>query len=754
MKKILFFALLSLFSNSLAAQNIVGRVNEVDNSGAKRALIGAYIEWLDSDIATVSDAEGAFTIKTQEGKRLRASFVGYQADTILYRGGEVEFTLQADPYAIEEVTVRNNRSNFISKRSIEKREDITFAGLCKMACCNLAESFENSASVTVGYSDAVTGARQIKMLGYSGTYTQMLDESRPIMRGLSAPYGLEYTPGMWLQGIQISKGITSVTNGFEALTGQINVEHRKPTDDEPLFVNLYLGQDLRTEANITSSFNLSDKLSTIILTHASVDSHEMDKNEDGFLDTPLKQQFNVANRWLYTASSGAQLRFGVKALYEKREGGQVDFQKSDLDNLSGYGSEIDNRHLNAYFKVGIPVITGNLQPEDEGYEEQTTSNIALVTDYVYHEQDAFFGIKDYSGAQNSVFANLLYQIDYGTRHQLITGASFTGDFYNESLMDRYVTSGSAVESAEHIFDRDLYTIGAFSEYSLTLGDKLNVIAGVRGDHNNRYGWMFTPRAHAKWNITPTTTLRGSVGVGYRIMSLVTDNIGMLATGRKLSFADDLNPLERGVTAGVSLTQSFKLFGSSASLSVDYFRSGFSDQVIVDQESDPSAVLFYNLDGDSRTDTYQVDFSYAPITSFTIFATFRYNDAKTTLLDSRTIETPLVSRYKGLINLQYATKFNRWVFDFTAQMNGKSRLPSQTGDFSVEKFSPAYPMFFAQVTHRIRKVDLYLGCENIANYRQSNPIISPESPFSTSFNSTVIWGPLMGRKLYIGLRYTL
>ncbi len=753
MKRYILSTLLAIITLTSAAQNIKGRVFELNENGEKIPLFGAYIEWIGANINTITDKQGEFSISAQPNKQLRVAFVGFKADTITYRSGtNLEFVLDLDTQILDEVTVRNKRSNIISSASIAKKETITFAGLCKMACCNLAESFENSASVTVGYSDAVTGARQIKMLGYSGTYTQMLDESRPIMRGLAAPYGLEYTPGMWLQGIQISKGITSVTNGYEALTGQINIEHRKPTDNQPLFVNLYLGQDLRTEANITSSFNVTDKLSTVILSHVSVDNHEMDSNSDGFLDTPLKQQYNFGNRWLYTASSGAQIRFGVKGLYEKREGGELDFNSDSP--MSAYGSEIENQHFNTYLKVGIPVIVGALQPQDEGYEEQTTSNIALVTDYVYHEQEAFFGIKDYSGSQNSLFANLLYQINYGTKHQLITGASFTGDIYDETLIDRFAAGSHSYYSREHIFDRDLYTAGIFSEYSLTLGEKLNVIAGVRADHNNKYGWMYTPRAHAKWNITPQTALRASAGVGHRIMSLVTDNIGMLATGRQLSFDKDLNPLETGITAGASLTQSFTLFGADASVSVDYFRSSFSDQVIVDQESDPNSVLFYNLDGDSFTDTYQVDFSYNPISPLTIFATMRYNDARTTLQGGREIETPLVSRYKGLLNLQYATKFDRWTFDFTAQINGESRLPNLNGGFDVAEYSPAYPMFFAQVTRRLRKVDLYLGCENIGDYRQGNPILSPENPFSSEFNSTVIWGPIMGRKLYMGLRFTL
>lgn len=761
MKKYLI-VLFSVMALSVGAQNIKGKVYIVDDAQKKESVVGAIVQW-DGDMnAVVSGANGDFSIKkARDKKMLIASYVGYHPDTLLVEGGDpIEFILVPQAMQIEEVSVRSRRSNSISAISMEKKEMITFSGLCKMACCNLAESFENSASVTVGYSDAVSGARQIKLLGYAGMYTQMLDETRPIMRGLSSTYGLEYTPGMWLKGIQIAKGVTSVVNGYEALTGQINLEHRKPTDEEPLFVNLFLSDDLRAEANITSALQINSKLSTVILSHVSIDKMKIDHNDDGFLDMPLKEQYNVANRWLYVADNGIQLRYGLRFLYEDRKGGQKDYTSADRYTLNSYGSEIVNKNFNAYVKAGFPLKRNKLDPSDPLFEEETISNFAVVTDYVYHQEDAFFGIKDYAGDQNSFYTNLLYQINFGKKHQLIAGGTFTADLYNESLIDRYTTGKSATGSynvarKDYNFDRDLLTTGLFGEYTFKLADKFDAVAGVRGDYNNRYGWMFTPRGHVKWNLTPTTVVRGSAGVGYRIMSLLTDNISMLATGRSMNFADDLNPLERGFTAGASITQSFKLFRDpQASISFDYFRSQFTNQVIVDQETNSSQILFYNLDGNSYTNTYQVDFSYEPLERFTIFATFRYNDTRVTLQENRSVETPLIDRYKGLINLQYATKFDKWIFDFTAQVNGQSRLPVQNADFASSTYSPVYPMFFAQVTRKFKKVDVYVGCENIGNYRQDQPIISAGDPFSTKFNSTVVWGPIMGRKFYAGMRFTL
>lgn len=754
--------LLLLLPFTIAAQTIKGKVyGEVD--GKREPLAGAVILWSNSQDGAISSEDGSFSIKHPKGvDTLTCSFLGYAIDTVMVGNRhEIIFNLKAQDMNIDEVLIVNRKSNVISGRAVSKTEIITYAGLRKMACCNLAESFENSASVTVGYSDAVSGARQIRMLGYSGVYTQMLDETRPIMRGLSSTYGLSFVPGMWLKSIQISKGVTSVTNGYEALTGQINLEHRKPTDEESLFVNLYFDQDLRAEANITSALQINEHLSTIILTHVAADEKSIDHNHDSFLDAPFREHYNVANRWLYTPESGIQIRAGVRYLYEDRDGGQTSFDKTkDRGTQNAYGSQVANRNFNAYAKVAVPLLQSHIPPSDPMFIEQTVSNIAFIGDYSYHKLNAFFGLKDYRGEQNSFMLNAIYEVNYGTRHKLVAGGSVTADLFEESLFDKYSTTrrDDGVYNTEEVtynFDRNDFTAGAFGEYTLNVDDKLSVVAGMRFDYNDEYGFMFSPRGHLKWNLAPATVLRLSGGVGFRNSTLISDNMGVLATGRKIVFDEAIDRMERGVTYGASFTQVFQLFNDpEASFSVDFFRSGFTNQVICDQERDSKTVHFYNLNGKSYTNTYQVDLSFEVLEGFTTNATFRYNDTKIDLQKQGLVERPLIDRFKGVLNFQYATKFNKWIFDFTAQINGQSRLPQLTENHYVDSYSPVYPIFFAQVTKRFRKFELYLGCENVFDYKQDDPIISSSNPFSTEFNSTAIWGPLMGRKTYIGMRFTL
>lgn len=761
----------------LRAQELRGEVRDTEG----RPLAGASVYWAGTTVGTSADGGGTFRLHRVKGRELLvASFLGYVNDTLRVDAAaqQAAFGLRAEGVELEGVVVEAAQSgNFVKRDGIVKGEMISFAGLCKMACCNLAESFENSASVTVGYSDAISGARQIKMLGLAGTYTQILDENRPVMRGLSAPYGLSYTPGMWLNSIQVSKGVASVTAGHDAITGQINLEHRKPTDEERLFVNLYLDDELRPEANISTAFPVSrdGKLSSVLLLHGSADTdvRKMDHNGDGFRDLPRSAQFNVANKWLYAADNGMQIRWGWKYVEESRLGGMLDYRNTrsmreamarewDWERTGGtmplYGSHIRNRNANGYFKLGMPV---GASVYDADAQDEKRSNLALVADFDHFDEEAYFGLNDYAGRQNSVSVQAMYNHYFTCRSSLNVGVQARLDYIRESLLNRTPWIDGRTR-ADYDWDRNEEEVGAYAEYTYAVRDRFSVVAGLRGDYNAFYDRFFlTPRGHVKWNITPSTTLRASAGLGYRSTNVLTDNIGMLATGRAIVVPElgDLDRLEQALTVGGSLTQTFGLVEpGDATLSFDYFRTQFFHAVVVDQEYDPETIRVYGSSGPSWTDTYQIDFSWSPVERLDLFATFRYTDSEMTIRrsDGRSVqvERPLVSRYKTLLNIQYATKFRRWVFDATAQLNGPARIPTQTGDLADSRHSPRYPMFYAQVSRKVGRFDIYVGCENIADYRQEDPILNWENPYDYRFNSMNVWGPLMGRKFYAGLRFNL
>lgn len=781
-KNILFCFTLSLISFVASAQSIKGVVKGADIT---EPLIGASIYWAGTSVGVSSALDGSFTIHRVKGyDQLIASYIGYKNDTIRVADGveRVDFELKSDT-EIEEVVVESTLGNYVKRDGILKGETISFAGLCKMACCNLAESFENSASVTVGYSDAISGARQIKMLGLTGTYTQLLDENRPIMRGLSSPYGLNYTPGMWLNSIQVSKGVSSVTAGHEAITGQINLEHRKPTDEERLFVNLYFDSELKPEVNITSAIPLTadKRLSTVIMAHGSMDTQSHDLNHDGFRDLPEARQINIANKWLWQSVGGTQIRWGWKYVDENRLGGQNGYKKGLYDEMmnkmSVYGSRMENDGFNAYFKMGTPV---GASVYDEEEDTELRSNIALVVDYNHFSEDAYFGLNNFDAKEDSYWFNLSYAHYFSTRSSMIFGASLLANVSREDIINRWAENRSGLPDVFRASNQTINKFqqlepGLYAEYTYNIKDKFSLVVGLRGDwlgaenrgKNVTDGAMYyapkeyfalTPRSHIKWDITPTTILRASAGLGYRRANIVTDNIWMMATGRRFSVVGLNDDIEKALTAGGSLTQYIKLGGyEDATLSFDYFRTQLYNTVLADQEFAGDQILVYNNGERSFTDTYQVDFQWTPLKGFDVFATFRYTNSLITLNrdgELFEVERPLTSRYKTLINLQYALPFRKWVFDVTAQYNGPMRRPSLDGNLAKAELSPAYPMFYAQVSRKIRSVELYLGCENIGNYIQPDPILNAADPFSPAFNSSSVWGPLMGRKFYLGLRFNL
>lgn len=755
MKKCLFAIALTLtfvFSAfALPAKSVPGTVNFVHGSQKEPAAF-ATVYWLETKNVIETDENGKFQFSLAAVKEatLVATYVGYSRDTLKVDMStqSLEFNLYPENDLGEITIMGRQEGNYLSKVTPVRTEVISAAGLCKMACCNLAESFENSASVSVGYSDAVTGARQIRLLGLSGIYTTMLDENRPVMRGIASPFGLSYIPGQWLESIQIAKGPSSVVNGMEAITGQINMEHRKPTAEQPLFINLFLSSALRTEANVASSLQLNDKWSTVLLGHFSTDPMKHDGNGDGFRDEPTTMQFNFSNRWLYAAQNGVQVRFGVKALSDDRISGMMDFDKGDKisveDNL--WGSEIRNKNFDAYVKVGIPI------------SDDQKDNIAIVADYSYYQMNSFFGMKKYDGYQHNGFINAMFQSEVNDHHKYIVGLSAKYDAMKETLEDYWysgsATSGNGFSSALYYPGRNEFSVGAYGEYTYSLDDKLTAIGGLRLDYNNIYGLLFAPRLNLKYSFTDNLVFRVNGGRGFRSPYLVADNLGMLSTGYQIKGIDSKLDIEDAWTYGANLTAYFKLgYSENAYVSFDYFRTDFMKQVIVDQEYETGAVCFYNLDGGrSYTNTYQFDFSMEPIERFTVMLTARYTDAKVELKGKGLVDRPLMSKFKGVLNVQYATRMNKWTFDVTAQVNGPARLPQVAG--VQDSYSPWYPMLFAQITKKFKGVDVYVGAENILNYKQKNPIIDYENPYSENFNTTVIWGPLMGIKVYAGLRFTL
>jgi hypothetical protein len=737
----------------LHAENVTGNVYYIDKQGDKQPITSANIHFSGSSELTVTNMDGFFSIDRTGVKDsfLVATFTGFKADSLLIaEKGTVEgieFVLK-EGVQLSGVVVKAMQSEVsLTKLNVSVSELITTKGLMKMACCNLAESFENNATISVGFTDAVSGAKRIQMLGLSGIYSQMLLENIPTMRGLASSFGWSQTPASWLESIQISKGTSSVVNGYESITGQINLEFKKPDKIEDLYIDFFTDDVNEFEMNITGARKVSKNLWTNLLIHASTATFSvLDRNSDHFMSMPLNKFFNAFNRWLYVnPEKRIESRTGIKFLYEYSDGGQNPLcHKAD----AYFVSDIVNKDFTAYNKTGIFV------------GDKPGQSIAIINSFTHHELDSYFGAPEtyklYYGTQNSFYSNLLFSSYVGSpNNQYTVGASFLYDNYGTYFMDKLPENNTPLTPLTRLE----VVPGVFGQYTYSYEKNFTLIAGLREDYNSKYGRLFTPRSNIKYNINDNIIFRASAGCGYRAPNVIADDIGLMASTRKFDI-DAINGLqiEKAWNYGGNITFYVPVWDAKKlTLSLDYFHTNFVNEAVIDLDRDKNRVYFYNSTGKSYADAWQADASFTPFKRFDVVAAFRYNLSMETLSDgnqSYLLEKPLTSKFRGLINLAYATKFRKWLFDFTAQLNGPTRIPSLTGYTTVATESPTYPVLFTQITKNTKRLDFYVGVDNLLNYKQKNPIINAEDPFVKGFDASLIWGPLVGRVIYAGVRIRL
>ena len=595
--------------------------------------------------------------------------------------------------------------------------------LFKAACCNLGESFTTNPSVDVAYNDATTGARQIKLLGLSGTYVQMLTENLPNFRGAAIPYALGYVPGPWMKGIQVSKGSASVKNGYESITGQINVDYLQPEDEQQVEVNLFGDTKSRIEANADANVHLSDKWATEILLHHENILKNHDDNGDGFYDMPGREQYNVLNRWVYKGKNYI-FHGGLGALKEIRTSGQ-DTEHVHSDDI--YRIKLHTNRYEGYMKHAFI------------FNHEHGTNIAFMSSASMHQLDALYGNKFYDLNEKNLYGSLMFETNFSTQHNLSLGLSFNHDYLGQNL-------GKNEKET---------TPGAYAQYTYTLGTKLTAMAGVRFDHSSLYGNFFTPRFHVKYSPIDAISIRLSAGKGYRTVFAFAEYNYLLASGRNLNIGEDLKQ-EEAWNYGLSTAFYIPMFGKTLKLNAEYYYTDFKNQAVVDYESDKDLIAIYNLMGKSYSHTFQIDASYPLLKGLEITAAYRLNDVKCTYDYGKTLkEKPLTSKYKALFTASYKTPLGLWQFDATVQLNGGGRNPEpyQLADGS-QSWSPRFHSFeqvSVQVTRWFRHWSIYVGGENLTGFKQKTPIYGAGNPWGSDFEPTLVWGPVEGRMFYAGVR---
>lgn len=731
------------FAMPVFAQDMIsGLITDEKNQPLQGAII-VYTD--DSDYAETNE-QGNFELAKQHGKWIHISFIGYESKEFQVLDNDY-FPIQLKQSAdLDELVISTRRQS--SQKSLFDNTNTTTMNsgeLLKAACCNLAESFETNPSIDVNFSDAVTGTKQIRMLGLTSPYIMITEENIPSVRGASQAYGLTFTPGTWIESVQVTKGAGSVVNGYESMSGQINTELIKPATDIPFYLNLYGSQDSRFEANAHFNEKFSDKWSSSLFLHGNIRTDKKDMNDDGFMDHPTGNQINVMNRWQYLNLEKGWVGFlTARYMNDNKQMGELHFDP-DTDRLTtnAWGGEVKTEKVDGSAKIGYV------------FPDMPFQSIGWQNAFSYHSQNSYFGLNQYDITQRSFYSNFIFSsIINNTLNKFSVGVNFNYDDYDEFLHNYQGKN----------YDRTDYSTGVFGEYTYDNTDNFALVLGLRADYSNQLDFFLTPRMHLRYNPWKDAVLRVSAGRGKRLANIFAENQNLLASSRNflVHAQNDENyglAPEIAWNYGISLMQRFYLFDRRGDVTVDFYRTDFDNQIVVDIDQSAREVAFYNLDGKSYANSLQVEVNYNLLKHLNLRAAYKYYDVQTEYVKGL-MQKPLQAKNRFFANLEYATHETEtgghWRFDFTWNWLDKQRLP-YTGDNSeanrLANYSPAFSTFNAQVTKVFSdRFEVYVGGENIGNYRQDRIILGAEDPFGTEFDSTIAYGPVFGQMYYAGLRF--
>ena len=730
-----------LFSFSISAQTISGRVTNANGD----LLIGANIYWVGSSISTMTGPNGQFSIQKTEttGNQLVVSYLGHIPDTFeVINPGYLVFTLQPSE-SLEEIIVSGQRDGvIISDINPIKTEQITQTELQKAACCDLAGCFETQSTVQPQTTNVITNSKELRILGLSGVYNQVLVDGFPVIQGLTYTYGISTIPGSLVDNIYVAKGANSVLQGYESISGQINVETKEPDRTDKVYLNAFINNFGEKHLNANLAFK-KNKWSNLTAFHTIQPANQFDRDDDIFLDLPQLTRYMIFNKWKYGNENeqGWSSRIGIRYVNEQRVGGQTFFDPdTDKGSTTAYGQTVNFNQPELWTKTG--------------YRINNKHNIVLFASAFYQDQKSYFGTVKYDAHQTNVYANLQHEFNYAN-HNVKSGISYR---YLNLDEDVAFTDNSLNRTYAGNYHRVENIPGVFAENTMRfLDDKLTWIAGVRGDQHNEFGFMFTPRTLLKYDVAPRTIVRANIGTGWRTVNLFSENIGLLVSSRDIIFEEALEP-EKAINYGINLTQKFetKDVNLSGYISVDYYHTGFQNQIFPDYDSDPTKAIIKNFTGTSVSNGFQAEVYLKIWERVEVKTGYTYLDVYRKVAEENEL-LPFNPKHKVLTTFSFAPLSNRYHFDVNMHWYGEQRLPdtkSNPAEFQRPDFSDPYTVVSAQLTYTFGALEVYGGCENIFDFRQLQPIISWQDPFSPYFDTSSVWGPTRGREIYLGVRYRL
>ncbi len=719
-------ALFPLFIHAQIKLEILGKVG-----GKIEALPNAGV-FLNGKLLGIADEQGRFLVKSSNfGDTVTATFAGYQSANFIVGSAKIGQII-LNPMLIQEVDVIEVQEAIkLSTKSLSLEYQINRKELRRAACCNLSESFENNPSIDVAFADAITGTKTIEMLGLSGKYIQTQIELIPFLRGIQVKRGWAYIPGTWVNSLQLTKGIGSVANGHESMSGQLNIELIKPMRDSGTVVNVYFNQTGRSEFNVTNVYPLNPNWSTATLIHASGSTPEIDRNNDGFLDMSAGHLYSVLNRWQWLGKNGWEGQFGGRWVEDFQSGGQL----SNTEIPNPWRLRRDSRGGNFFAKLGLI------------WPSKPNNSLGFIANVNYQEMFANYGSRYVNAFQNG--ANVQAIFDYLSQKGggVKVGAQIYYDQYRLLANPQYQDlAGDQLE-----INRAL-----FAEYNWQPNERFNLLMGLRQDFHNLFGSRLSPRLHLRYAILPQTILRASTGSGFRSPQAWLENTELLASARQINL-NQLLPFfhyrpnaEEAWNHGFSVQHQFKWNYRPATLVLDYFYTYFNNRQIVDMDVNSYEFQIFSREKQSFSHSAMVQLDYELKRRMSLRVAYKFTNAITDFSISR-LQDSFVSKHRGFIAWFYETR-NQWGFDLSLNWQGPKRLPiNDRGD--NQNTSPSFALINTQIKKQwAKKLETYIGVENLLNFMQPNPIINPSHPFEQGFDATQIWGPIMGAIIFVGCNY--
>lgn len=731
-KRLFFLAGLLLLASSLLEGQVYILVEGDYPDGAER-LSGAAV-FVNGKGQGISNIDGEFVLtELKSGDVISTQFAGFQPDSIEFKN-QKNLSLLLSPIMMDEVTITESEEAIrLSKKGVGLDFQINQKELRRAACCNLSESFENNPSIDVSFADALTGTRTIVMLGLNGQYLATQIELIPFLRGIQVKRGWAYIPGTWIESLQLSKGIGSVSNGHESMSGQLNLELRKPFGEAGNRLNLYVNGMGRSEINYSTAYAVNEIWSSSTSVHASWIPFEVDKNNDKFMDVPTGHLYTFIHRWKASLSDGWESQVGLRVVDDFQEGGQLTGVEN-YDNSERWVFKRESQGLSVFAKLG------------RVFPENPDNSIGFIAEGHYQNLASPYGQRQLNSDQTGAHFQFIFDHnDPLSKWALKAGLNYSWDQYSKELIaftQEY--NGTQIE----------HTPGVFAELSLRPTEKFTALAGIRADAHNLFGTRVSPRLHLRYQAHENTVVRASSGLGFRSPHPWLEYGELLASnrsfnpGESMPFFENRLRAESAWNSGISIQQDFKLNYRKGSIIVDYFYTHFNNRLVVDRYRNVNSYWFSDLNGSSFSHSAMMQLDYELKRRMSIRMALKYTLAETDYSAGR-IQDPFISSFRGFIAWFYETR-DAWGFDLSTQFVGPKQLPIDASA-SLNETSPFFSLINAQVKKSWKegKYEVYIGSENLLNFKMDQPVIGSQNPSYQEFDATVVWGPIMGRVIFLG-----